>query len=271
VAAHEGIVVKQRADGKTSYMAHVWDSRATNPKTGKQGVRVRKTFPTLAAAKGWRADATSQMHKGVSAKPSSLTLGQAADQWLEGAKSGAIVNRSGDAYKPSAVRGYDQALKLRLIPRLGAGTKLSDVRSGDLQRLVEKMQGDKLNASTIRNTFMPLRAIYRRAIELEDVHVNPTTNLRLPSARGTRDRIAAPDEGTLLIAALPIDERALWATAMYAGLRLGELLALRWEDVNFATGKIRVERAFDPKAGFVAPKSQAGKRGCRSQPSYAIT
>ena len=48
---------------------------------------------------------------------------------------------------------------------------------------------------------------------------------------------------------------------MYAGLRLGELQALSWEDVDLVSGKIRVERSWDRKAGFIAPKSlPAGRR-----------
>jgi integrase len=47
---------------------------------------------------------------------------------------------------------------------------------------------------------------------------------------------------------------------MYAGLRRGELLALRWEDVDLAAGVIRVERAWDAKEGVVAPKSRAARR-----------
>ncbi len=44
-------------------------------------------------------------------------------------------------------------------------------------------------------------------------------------------------------------------------MRRGELLALRWEDVDLAAGLIRVERAYDPKAGeYVTPKSRAGVR-----------
>jgi integrase len=57
-----------------------------------------------------------------------------------------------------------------------------------------------------------------------------------------------------------VSDRALWATAFYAGLRRGELLALRWEDVNFAAGVIRVERAWDLKEGAIEPKSRAGRR-----------
>jgi integrase len=49
-------------------------------------------------------------------------------------------------------------------------------------------------------------------------------------------------------------------TALYAGLRRGELMALRWEDVDLAAGLIRVERSWDAKAGPVNTKSRAGLR-----------
>ena len=53
----------------------------------------------------------------------------------------------------------------------------------------------------------------------------------------------------------------MWATALYAGLRRGELMALEWEDVDLAAGVIRVERSYDPTSGTtVAPKSAAGVR-----------
>lgn len=47
---------------------------------------------------------------------------------------------------------------------------------------------------------------------------------------------------------------------MYAGLRLGELQALRWEDVDFARGVIHVRRSWDRHDGLVEPKSSAGIR-----------
>jgi integrase len=55
-------------------------------------------------------------------------------------------------------------------------------------------------------------------------------------------------------------DRAVWATAFYAGLRRGELVALRWEDVDLATGLIRVQRGWDAVEGEVAPKGRRGKR-----------
>jgi integrase len=76
----------------------------------------------------------------------------------------------------------------------------------------------------------PVRAIYRYALRnpSSGVAVNPTVGLELPSTKGPRERIAPPDECAKLLSALRAD-RALWATAMYAGLRRGELQSLRVE------------------------------------------
>lgn len=220
---------------------------------------VRRTFPTLAAAKAWRADALSARHRGDLRAPSRLTVRDAAKAWLAGARNGTIRNRSGDRYKPSAIRTYEIALKHRVIPALGS-CRLSELRRVEVQDFSDGLLRDGLDPSTIRNTLMPLRALYRRHMARGDVALNPTTALELPAVRGRRDRIVSPAEAADLIAALVIDDRALWATALYAGLRLGELRALRWEDVDLATGKIRVERSWDREAGAVEPKSRAGRR-----------
>jgi integrase len=73
--------------------------------------------------------------------------------------------------------------------------------------------------------------------------------------------IASPDEAERLLAALSGQVRAIYATAIYSGLRAGELQGLTWDCVDLATGIIRVERAWDPKCKvYVDPKSRAGRR-----------
>jgi integrase len=84
--------------------------------------------------------------------------------------------------------------------------------------------------------------------------------VKLPRAKGKRKRIASPEEATGLLAALPAEDRPLWATAMYAGLRRGELRALRWEDVDLAAGILRVHRSWDPEYGTQATNSDADRR-----------
>jgi integrase len=235
-----------------SYEAFVYSKR--------DGRKIRKAFPTLAAAKSWRADASSALRRGTLRAPTSTTLRDAAEALLAGMRDGSIRNRSGDAYKPSAIRGYEQALRDRVVPELGSA-KLCDIRRADLQDLADRLLAGGADPSTIRNTLMPVRVIYRRATGRGDIAVNPTTGLELPAVRGKRDRIASPREAAELLDALPEQDRTVWATAMYAGLRRGELLALRWDDVDLAAGVIRVERSWDPKAGvIVEPKTRAGLR-----------
>ena len=93
-----------------------------------------------------------------------------------------------------------------------------------------------------------------------EVSLNPTNGIELPAVRGRRERIATPEQAAALIAAAPENDRALWATAFYAGLRRGELMALRWEDVDLEAGLIRVERSWDMRDGLIEPKSRAGRR-----------
>jgi integrase len=220
---------------------------------------LRKSFPTISAAKAWRADATSAISKGKLRAPASTTLREAATAWLDGAHAGTVRNRSGDEYKPSVLRGYEAALENRVLKELG-GRKLSDISRADVQDLADRLVAEGLNPSTIRNTLMPLRVIFRRALSRGEVAVNPTMAVELPAVRGKRDRIASPEEATNLLAALAERDQPLWATAFYAGLRRGELMALRWVDVDFENGVIRVERSWDVRAGAVDPKSNAGRR-----------
>jgi len=236
---------------KPTYQAHVWDRR--------EGKRIRKTFPTLAAAKVWRQDAVPAIRKGTMRAPTQQTLRGAWEAWEAGAKDGTVRTRSGDVYKPSALRGYEQAMRTRILPDLGA-VKLSEITRLALQDVADKMLADGSDPSTIRNALMPLRAVFRRAIARGEVAVNPTTGLTLPAVRGKRDRIASPVEASALLAALPEADRAVWATAMLAGLRLGELRALRDEDVDLQAGVIRVERSWDKAEGLIEPKSRAGRR-----------
>ena len=84
---------------RPSYEASAWSAR--------DGKKLRKTFPTLAAARGWRADAQSGLRKGTLRAPTSTTLRQAADwrskRWLRTAQTGSARRRSADS-KPEIVQ-----------------------------------------------------------------------------------------------------------------------------------------------------------------------
>jgi integrase len=187
------------------------------------------------------------------------TVREAADAWLAPAKSGAIRTRSGRRYKPSVLRSYEIALRTKINPRLGS-KRLSAITRNSLQDLIEEFVAQGYSPSSIRNAVMPLRAIFRRAVTRGEVPANQTRGLDFPVNPRARDRVASPLEARALIDALPEGDRALWARAIYAGLRRVELQALRWCDVPSKGRVIQVVPGWDREGGLIEPKSVAAKR-----------
>jgi integrase len=258
----EGITIRHRrhcasrsdglaCDCRPGYQAQVFSARDRRT--------IRKTFKTLTDARAWRAEAQYAMRRGTMRAPTRATLAEAAAQWLEGSKAGVIRTSAGQPYKPSALRGYEEALRAKILPELGH-LRLSAITRNSIQDLVDQLLAGGLAPSTVRNSVLPLRAIYRRLVSRSEVLINPTLGLDLPVRRARRDRVAHPAEAKALLAALRPDDRPVWATALYAGLRRGELQGLRWCDVDFEAGLIRVERSWDDKVGPIEPKSRAGRR-----------
>jgi len=163
--------------------------------------RLSKTFRTLAEARRWRAAAQTQAAKGVRLAGTPQTLREAAEAFVEGIACATIRTRVGERYKPSVVREYERSLRLHVLPALG-GAKLTKIQRRDVQRLADELLVSGADPSTIRNALKPLQVIYRMAIEDGELAVNPCERLRLPAARGRRERIAAPAEAAALIAAL---------------------------------------------------------------------
>ena len=223
--------------------------------------KIRRTFDKPGDAKRWINEQRKVRDDGALLAPARISFRDAAERFLKMAEAGGILNRSGDAYKPSAVRSYRTSLERHVLPHLGH-VRLSEVTRGQLQRLVARWQEQGQSASTIGNTINSVRALYSNADLLTSgaIATNPTRDLRLPARRGKRDRIASPEEASLLLAALPEQERALWATAFYAGLRRGELRGLDWQSVNLAAGTITVCASWDDHEGEITPKSRAGNR-----------
>lgn len=178
---------------------------------------------------------------------------------LRARKRAGISQEEVDPCKPSALRSYEQAMRLRVLPAFRRA-RLSDLSRPDIQSFVNRLIEEGINPSTIQVTLLPLRAIFKRALTLGEVVASPCAGLEVPAVRGRRERFAPPAEAAALIAALIERDRPIWATAMYGGLRRGELRPLRVEDVDLEAGVIRVERGWDPYEGEIKLKSDAGRR-----------
>jgi integrase len=113
-------------DCRPGYQAQVFSQRDQRT--------IRKTFRTLADARAWRAQTHSALRLGTMRAPTRTTVAIAAAEWLVAAKADVVRTRSGSPYKPSALRGYEQALRAKILPALGH-LRLSSVTRPVLQQM----------------------------------------------------------------------------------------------------------------------------------------
>jgi integrase len=228
--------------------------------TGRDPI-VRK-FDSQAEAVSWRKDALLAVRRGREIDLGGRkTLAAVCAEWLKAAEEGVVRARGGDAYKPSSVRSYERTLRLRVsgpdAPLAWLGDEpIEDIRRADLQDLIDHLAAEGIAPKTIEATIIPLKAVFRRELERDRLKVNPTAGLIVPRGEKPRDRIADPTEAATLLVALSDDDRAVWATAFYAGLRRGELRALRVRNIDLDANVIRVERGWDDKEGEIATKGR---------------
>jgi integrase len=179
------------------------------------------------------------------------------------ARGGVARTKAGDPFKPGTLRAYDQAFRLRVLPALGNGSFYRLARR-DVQDLVDRLVAAGVAPATINTAVGALGALYGRAVH-RDLATSPTVGVRAPAARAT------PAEAERLLAAVPDRDRAVWATAMYAGLRRGELRALTWDDVDLRAGTIDVLRSWDPAEPRRGRRRAATAVGYPRRPRCAST
>lgn len=169
--------------------------------------------------------------------------------------------------KPTTLSTYDSALRTHLRqPPLG-DLQLRNVSPDQVEVLLARMRrGDKA-PKTIANAFKLLNQIFvfgkrkrwcrENPCELVDPPVvKPSTDIRFLDQAELAALLRAVDLNAKPFG--PIDH-ALFLTGAMTGLRQGELLALRWRDVDWSAGKVRVRRNY-VRGHWVTPKSRRGSR-----------
>jgi integrase len=234
-----------------AYQASVYSAR--------EDKKIRKHFTTLTEAELWRGELRGAVKRGEAKAPTRQTVAAAMETLLAGIADGTITTRSGCRYRPATTRRYELAWRRHLQPVIGH-RRLTDVDRMCVKALVAACVRAGMPPSTIRNTLDPLRVVIREAIEDGRLTVDPMAGMKLPAGQGRRERVADRAEAQVLIDALPATEQALWATALYAGLRRGELKALRCDDLDFDEKQIVVREGWDDVEGAQGTKSAAGER-----------
>jgi integrase len=204
-----------------------------------------------------------ELDRGLPIASDKLTLAAYLQQWLAGAE----LDRE---RRPNTLRGYRTNIERHIVPEIGK-VRLGQLQPLHVQQLLRAVRSKGLSEKTVTYIHATLRVALADALELELLARNPAQTVR---RRGRRR--GAQDEGfqvkpldqdgvrRLLEAARGEDLEALFTVGVALGLRRGEMLGLRWCDVDFPNRQLRVVNQLQRERGkglvFVKVKTAGGER-----------
>jgi integrase len=124
--------------------------------------------------------------------------------------------------------------------------RLASIRRKDVKSYIDSRTGDVSDATIIKESNV-LKRMFNQAVELEKIAVNPAYRAQLPQAPEGRCRYLAADELSKVLKACPQWLQPIAGLAVALGTRRGELLAVRWEDINLKAGTVLLRRTKNGK------------------------
>ncbi len=224
---YPGVMYRITASGERRYQISYRDS---------SGKRVFKTVP------GGEKDALRErnkilerMHKGEKVVSSRLTVEELANDY----------HRTQTTHLRDSTREtYSYSIDKYILPALG-NRKVSDVGVDDIADFIAEMRQTHA-AWTIRGCLTPLSRMFQYAVRRGWASSNPVTALdrqERPKGSTKQMRILSSEEIKAVLKASTVTYKALLMTAIFAGLRIGELLRLQWDDVDLLSGEIHVRES----------------------------
>ena len=181
---------------------------------------------------------------------SGRTFGDAVAEWLR------YVEHE-KARRPSTLRDYRSTASGALLPEFGDETPLEAITTERIEAYRQRVLTEaRLSRRTVQKHLVLLHGIFKRAKSLRWIQSNPADDVERVNVRrsGEFNVLSAAQVEAVAKKAEPVFQAAI-IVAAYTGLRTGELRALRWRDVNFVGGSIRVQRNLPVGGEEDAPKS----------------
>ena len=264
-----------------------WDA-GTDAISGRRQTKYRNFKGTRRDAEIELARLVSETADGNYIDPSKLTLCEFLDRWE---RDWATSNLS-----PKTLERYRELDRLHVRPHLGAA-RLQKLKPVHFAELYARLQRDTrakvqpngstitmppLSPRTVGHVHRLLHRVFGHAVTWGLLTTNPTDAIKPPPVEGLEIEILTEDQVGIVLQKLR-GRNAPGARLLYriiivmlaSGVRRGEVLALRWKDVDLEAGRIRVEQSLEQtKAGlrFKPPKTKHGRRhrtAPPSSPSYA--
>jgi integrase len=255
-----GHIVKR---GKNSYTVVL--NMGKDPSTGKWNQQWVSVKGTKKDAEKRLSDMLHQIDTGSFMRPGKTTVADFLERWLN---DYAKPNLS-----PRSYERYESIVRVHLLPRLGS-IPLVQLKSAHIQDLYAAGLQKGLSARGVRYHHVVLHKALQTALKWGLVNRNAADGVDVPKAR--RPEMQTWDENDImrfLEAAKSTPYHALFHLALFTGMRRGEILALKWSDVDLLGSQICVNRSVqhlrDGSYVYTEPKTAKSRRPIALTPSTA--
>ena len=187
-------------------------------------------------------------------------------RWLESALLGSI--------KESSYQAYLRQINLHLIPGLGH-LRLAQVAPSAVCEFIAEMEASGLAYGTVKGVFRLLNAALRHAQETGVIAQNPCRKIKIQPRETAEQRVLNRSEQEALRKAAIAQGELSTLIGLYTGMRLGEVCALKWSDIDWEKRTIAVRRTVQRTArrtgGAQAARARArGLQSARPNPGVRI-
>ena len=204
------------------------------PDTGGRQFRYKTIKGTKKQAERTLTEEMRRRDTGIGVNPAKVTVSAYFDRWLRD------YARSNVA--PSTFHRYEQ-IAARLNEHLGS-LRLQDLRPAHIQDAYGRLTADGLAARAVLHHHRVLRQALSHVVQWQRLAVNPADAVTPPRAERTEMRALSPDEVNRLLAGCENEQlRTVVFVAVSTGMRLGELLGLKWGDLDLSGGNAYLVRS----------------------------
>jgi integrase len=235
-----------------------------DPKTGaRQTKRITLKARTKAEAQRQMAIILAGVAQGTHIDPNNQTVGDFVEHWL--------TTEAKPNVSAKTLEGYDQLLRKHLLPRCGL-VKLQQLNAGHLKGCYAFMAESGLSGRRQLHLHRVVFRMLKHARQWGAVHQNVADLIDAPTAASEEIEILTPAQVQTVLESLKGRTlHPIVALALGSGARRGELLALRWSDLDFDKGTLRIERAVEQTTQRTAIKGTKTKHGRRTLTLPAAT
>jgi integrase len=239
--------------GERTWLCRVY--LGADSQTGKRRYLNKTIHGTKNDAQKWLNDALLRKDMGELVEASTMLMSEFLERWLETSVRLRVREASYATY-----RGI---VKYYIVPALG-GKRLADIRPVDIQALYVKL-GKTKAAATVRIVHSTLVTAFKQAVRWQMLRSSPMSHVDGPRRDPKESKwLAIGEARRFLEAAKGDDLEALFAFALVSGCRPAEYLGLKWQDVDFATGLVTIQRNLVRRRNgdyyFSEPKTARSRR-----------